>query len=181
MQQRLRLGSDSGTLTLHTGVEGRVAKVGHRLVIAIRDWEATATLSGDRAVSACMTAELSSFDVVSGEGGVKPLSDKDRAGIRDNGLQTLKAGAHPHVLFTSEDIQPISGGYSMTGPLSIAGVTRPTTVEVEVLDEEGGWRLRAAAAVVQSEYGITPYSAMMGGLKVSDRVEVRVDAFVPKG
>ena len=176
----LRLAGEQGTLTLSTGVEGRAAKMGHRLTIAIRDWEATATFTGDQPASAQLRGELGSFEVVKGEGGVKPLSDKDRATIRENALKTLKADQHPQVVFTSDDITPTSSGYRLSGQLSVAGVTRPTTVDVVVQEGGGGRQLRAEAEVVQSAHGIAPYSAMMGGLKVSDVVGVRFDATVPQ-
>ncbi len=177
----LRIGAEHGMLTLHTGVEGRAAKMGHRLTIAIRDWEATASFTGDEPSSAQLRGELASFEVVKGEGGVKPVSDKDRATIRENGLETMKAAQHPHVAFTSDRIDKTASGYTLTGQLSLAGVTRPSTVQVDVSDGGATWDVRATADVVQTEYGIKPYTGMMGGLKVSDRVEVRLDASVPKG
>lgn len=176
----LRLDGGHGTLTLHTGVEGRAAKMGHRLTIAIRDWQATAAFTGAQPSSAQLRAELGSFEVIHGEGGVKPLSDKDRAIIRDNALETLKAAQHGQAVFTSDHIEPTASGWTLTGQLSIAGATRLTTIQVEVEDVGAGWQLRVATPVVQSEHSIKPYSAMMGGLKVSDRVEVRLDATVAK-
>ncbi len=176
----LRLDGGQGTLTLHTGVEGRAAKMGHRLTIAFRDWQVTATFTGAQPSSAQLRAELGSFEVVHGEGGVKPLSDKDRASIRDNALDTLKAAQHGQAVFTSDRIEPTASGWTLTGQLLIAGVTRPTTIQVEVEDLGAGWHLGAAARVVQSEHRIKPYSAMMGALKVTDQVEVRLDATVPK-
>lgn len=176
----LSLAGEHGTLTLHTGVEGRAAKMGHRLTIAVRIWEATATFAGDQPSSASLRAELRSLEVVDGQGGVKPLSDKDRASIRDNAMGTLRAGEHPQVVFTSDHVEPTADGFAMTGQLSIAGVTRPLTVPVTVQNAGGHRRLLAAADVLQSAHGITPYSAMMGGLRVADRVTVRLDASVPQ-
>lgn len=177
---RLDVSADSGTLTLHTGVEGRAAKMGHRLTIALRRWEASADFDGDEPSSVRLHADLDSFEVVSGDGGVKPLSDKDRASIRDNALETMKAAQHPHVTFESQRIERTADGYALSGDLSIAGVARPQTVSVSVEDGDATWQVRAVAQVRQSDHGIKPYSAMMGGLKVSDQVEVRLNASVPK-
>ena len=177
----LTLGPQSGTLTLHTGVEGKAAKLGHDLTIALADWSAQATFDGDVPATVRLRAGLPSLQVVTGEGGVKPVSDKDKQSIRDNALSTLKAAQHPDVTFTSTRVRPTSTGYALDGDLSLAGSTRPATVEVTVVDAGGQWTLSGDGSVVQSEYGVKPYSAMMGALKVRDRVDVRLEASVPKG
>jgi polyisoprenoid-binding protein YceI len=169
-----------GTLTLHTGVEGKAAKMGHNLTIELRDWSAEATFDGDVPATVRLRAGLASLQVVKGEGGVKPVSDKDKASIRDNALSTLKASAHPDVTFSSTSVRPTAGGYAVDGELSIAGTTGAATVELSVVDAGDHWTVTGGAPVVQSEYGVKPYSAMMGGLRVADRVEVRVEAAVPK-
>ncbi len=175
------IGPANGSLTLHTGVEGKAAKMGHQLTVALRDWEATATVDGTRPTSGRLRVALPSFEVVKGEGGLKPLSDKDRASIRDNALQTMKAGQHPEVVFTGDHVTDTPDGYAFQGELSIAGTSRTLTVAVTVTDAGATWQLAAQTSVVQSEYGVKPYSQMMGALRVSDRVELRFEAAVPKG
>ena len=176
----LDLGPQSGTLTLHTGVEGKAAKMGHNLTIAIDDWSAQASFDGDIPTAVRLRAGLASLHVVQGEGGLKPVSDKDAQSIRDNALGTLKATSHPDVTFASTAVRAVPGGYALEGELSIAGTTRATTVEVSVADDGDHWTVTGGAPVVQSEYGVKPYSTMMGALRVRDRVDVRVEASVPK-
>lgn len=178
--ETLTLGPQSGTLTLHTGVEGKAAKMGHDLTIALSDWSAEATFDGDVPATARLRAALSSLQVVKGEGGVKAVSDKDKQSIRDNALSTLKATQHPDVTFSSSSIRATPGGYALDGELSIAGTSRAATVELSVVDAGDHWTVTGGAPVVQTEYGVKPYSAMMGGLKVRDRVDVRLEASVPK-
>jgi polyisoprenoid-binding protein YceI len=177
----LTLGPQHGTLTLHTGVEGKAAKMGHKLTIELTDWSAEVSFDGDTPSAARLRAGLASFHVVKGEGGVKPVSDKDKQSIRDNALSTLKAAQHPDVTFSSTSIRTTPGGYALEGELAIAGTSRSATVEVSVTDAGDRWSLTGGAPVVQTEYGVKPYSAMMGGLKVRDRVDVRLEAEVPKG
>ena len=176
----LTAGPADGTLSLHTGVEGRAAKLGHALTIALSDWSATAELDGETLTSVEVVATLSSLSVVSGTGGVKPLSDKDKASIRDNALETLKAGAHPTVRVTSTSVTPTTGGYDVAVQVSVAGVDRPAVLAMTVAPEQGRVRVSGSTGIVQTEHGLSPYSAMMGGLKVSDRVEVRLDVTVAR-
>lgn len=174
------VGPANGTLTLHTGVEGRAGKMGHALTIAIGDWEATAFLDGDVLSSFELRARLRSLRVVKGDGGLKPLSGKDRDAIRDNALETLHAEAHPDVVFTSTSVRSTDGGYDVAGDLSVTGRSRPASTTLQVRRSDGLLRVTSEVAVVQTEHGISPYSAMMGGLKVRDRVDVRVDVSLPQ-
>ena len=57
-----------------------------------------------------------------------------------------------------------------------AGQTRPVTLD---LTGSPDGRLKGSIAVVQSQFGIKPFSAMMGALKVKDEVEVSFDVALP--
>lgn len=173
------IGPESGTLTLSTGVEGRAARMGHALTLLVRDWEAQVDLEGARPTQVRLRAALPSLEVARGEGGVKPLSDRDKATIVSNALGALKADAHPYVLFVSRSVTPAEGGYDLEGDVTIAAVTRPHTLHVEVVEAGPRVQLVAETSVVQTEHGVKPYSAMAGTLKLRDRVDLRLDASTP--
>ena len=176
----LAIGPATGTLTLHTGVEGKAAKMGHALTIGLSDWAAEVTLEQGAPTSVTLRAGLASFEVQRGEGGVKPLSDKDKRTIRDSALNSLSADKHPDVTFASTAVQPRDGGWSIDGQLTVAGVPRPARIDVDLADAGDLVSLSALVPVVQTEHGVKPYSAMMGALKLRDRVDVRVAATVPR-
>lgn len=176
----LTAGPSDGALTLHTGVEGRAAKLGHALTIELSDWSAVAELEGDALTSLTVTAVLASLSVVSGSGGVKPLSDKDRVSIKDNALETLKATTHPEVTVSSTSLTATAAGYDVGVQVSVGGVVRPAVLSVTTTPEGDRVRVEGTTGIVQTEHGLSPYSAMMGGLKVTDRVEVRLSATVSR-
>ena len=68
------LSPDNGELRILTGVDGRAAKMGHRLTIAMQTWQATVRWAGGKPASAELTAQVDSLTVLSGEGGLTPLS-----------------------------------------------------------------------------------------------------------
>ncbi len=173
------IGPEQGTLTLHTGVEGRAARLGHGLTLLVRDWSAEVDLEGARPAQVRLRAALPSLEVAAGEGGVKPLSDKDRATILGNASGALRTDAHPYVLFVSRSVMPAEGGYALEGDLTIAGVSRPHDLHVQVVEAGPRLQLVARTSVLQTEHGVTPYSAMAGTLKLRDRVDVRLDASTP--
>lgn len=110
----MTIGPEHGDLTLHTGVEGRAAKAGHNLTIRLADWSGTATFDGDEPSSLSFRTALSSLEVVSGEGGVKALSDKDKRTIKDSALESLSAKRHPEVTFESSKVSPAPAATTST-------------------------------------------------------------------
>lgn len=176
--ETMTIGPNEGTLTLHTGVEGRAAKMGHNLIISMSDWSATATFDGSEPTEVSLRTAVSSLEVVSGEGGVKALTDKDKRTIKDSALDSLSASKHPEVTFQSRAVSAKGDGYEVDGDLTVAGTTSPCVVELSVQRTGGTATVEATVPIVQTKFGVKPYSAMMGGLKVRDQVEVQISAKV---
>jgi polyisoprenoid-binding protein YceI len=65
---------------------------------------------------------------------------------------------------------------SVEGQLTIRAATRPVRVRGSIDESSGKPQLRATAQVLQSEWGIKPYSAFLGALKLRDAVDIDVDA-----
>lgn len=120
---RWTLSGCQGELLLHTGVAGRAARMGHRLIIAMREWQATVTWQGGKPVSAALAVDVESFDVLRGEGGVKALSKPEKALVRSNALRSLNVGRYPQICFTAETIDETDYGYRLAGSLQIHGRT----------------------------------------------------------
>jgi polyisoprenoid-binding protein YceI len=71
---------------------------------------------------------------------------------------------------------------SVEGGLTIRTATHPVLVRGSIDESSGKPQLRATAQVVQSEWGIKPYSAFLGALKLRDAVDIDVEAtLVPIG
>lgn len=165
-----------GELLVHTGVAGRAAKIGHRLTIAMKRWQATVRWSGGEPAAAKLTVEVDSLEVVRGEGGVTPLSGPEKALVRSNALRQLDAGHFPEICFEAETIEKNRDGYRLTGVLQIRGKTRAQVIELRTDDLGDAWRLSSEAAVRQSDFGVKRYSLLMGSLKVADEVVVSYTA-----
>lgn len=172
------LDHSSGDLTLHTGREGVASRVGHDLTLRVGRWTAEVTRGGDgRATAVRFVADLSSLEVVRGDGGLKPLSDKDRRTILANALETLKAATHPELVFEADGLSVGEGRTKVTGTAALAGRTGPQSVDVVVA--AAGHSVTVTGEVVQTAFGVTPYSGMLGALKVRDAVEVRASLTLP--
>ena len=169
------VGGDRGTLQVRTYREGLAKMAGHDLVIDVGVWEAAAEVREDGTLSAVqLDADPHSLQVREGLRGVRPLTDKDRAGIGKI-IDEQILGGRP-IAFRSTAVEPGYGGVTVRGELELAGTKRPASFELEA-GADG--RVRGTLPVTQSEWGIKPYRGMMGALKVRDTIEVVLDVSLP--
>lgn len=169
----MELGPDQGTVKVRTGVAGSASRMGHRLVLNVEDWSADVDTAGG---TIAFRAALDSLSVESGSGGVTPLTVVDKQVIRRNAAKVLETPDHPEVTFASTEVTQDDDVVTVTGELTIHGQTQPLTATITLR----GGRATASIPVVQTDFGIRPYSAMLGQLKVSDEVSVDLDITMPE-
>lgn len=164
-----RLGPHNATLSVHTKRTGAAAKAGHDLVIHVTAWGATLELAGDpESTSVELDADASSLRVQAGTGGIQALGDDDKANIHQTiDDEVLK---RHDIAFRSSAVQSAGDGLlRVMGDLTIVNTTHPAEFDLSLGDDG---TLSATAVVTQSEWGMKPYSALFGALKVHDDVEV---------
>lgn len=166
------LDASDGQLLLRTGVTGRAARMGHRLTIAMTRWRATVRWSGTKPVSAELTVDVDSFDVLRGEGGVKGLSGPEKALVKSNAMKCLDSGRHPEIRFAADTITETDDGYRLSGKLHIRGKSRDHVIDLHTEDLGDSWRMSAESSVRQSDFGVKPYSLLLGSVQVTDDVSV---------
>ncbi len=173
------IGPGNGSLHLRTGREGMAAKVGHDLLIKVGQWSGSVNVpdpSDPAGASLQVEIELNSLEIVDGTGGASPLDNGDRADILKNAAKTLDVANHPTATFTATALRAGPGGGEIDGTLDLAGGSGTLTLTVtEVGDSE--WR--ASGTVVQSQYGIKPYKAFLGALRLADPVTVEAEISLP--
>ena len=167
------LDPSDGQLFVHTGVTGRAARMGHRLTIAMNSWHATVRWSGDEPAAVELTVDVNSLQVLRGKGGLTPLSGPEKALARSHALNSLDAERFPQIRFRADKVEKTDDGFRLDGTLDIHGKNRQRAVDVGVEDLGDSWRVSCEAEVRQSDFGVKPYSLLMGSVKVADIVTVR--------
>lgn len=168
-----RIGPEHGTLVLRTGRQGLAAQIGHDLTIEVTAWSGVVTVADDPAESAIdVTAQTGSLHIVSGTGGAKPLSERDKREIRGNARKILDSDRTPEARFTSSGVRTTGSHDEVDGTLTLRGSQAPLRLTITDL---GGGRYRASGTVVQSAHGIRPYTAFLGALKLADEVAVEAE------
>lgn len=108
----------------------------------------------------------------------------DSAGMDQDMRKALKAAQHPSIDYiykgltqTSVQWDPASRRVAIKlrvdGTLSMAGVTRPLTMDVIVhRDSRQHYRAEAQADLLMSDFGVTPPVALFGLIKAENKVNV---------
>jgi len=170
------LDASNGELLLRTGVTGRAARMGHRLTIAMTRWRATVNWEAGEPVTAELVVDTDSLEVLRGEGGVKGLSGPEKAVVRSNALKSLNASRFPEIRFAADVIDRTDDGYRLSGTLQIRKKSREHVIDLHTEDLGDLWRMSAESTVRQSDYGIKPFSLLMGSVQVVDEVAVSFTA-----
>ena len=166
------LGPEDGILAVRTSRTGAIAKAGHDLLMHVTEW--SATLDTGEAPSLTLDADATSLRVREGTGGIKPLGEDDLTNIEttidDEVLRKRD------IAFRSTSVQLDGDTVAVAGDLTLLGTTRPLAFELALVDG----RVTGAAVVKQTEWGMKPYTALFGTLKVADEVRVEIDAGLPQ-
>ncbi len=158
--------------------DGLLAKLAHDLKIKVGRFDID--VADDR------RSVTASFDADSLEVVCRRVDGRDEPGalnrlelmqihgnIRDD---VLAAKKYPKITFRSTSVAEKGGGaYEVKGDLTLHGQTRAITAEVK----PEGDRLVSEVHVHQPDFGIKPYSAALGALKVKAGVVVRIS--IPAG
>ena len=102
-------------------------------------------------------------------GGITPADRaKILATLRDH---VLAVKSFPEITFAFDTIAPAGDGYAVRGKLTLHGHTRPLALTSR---REGACQV-AEVTLHQPDWGITPFSAMLGALKVKPDVLIRIE------
>ena len=171
---RHTLGPENGTLSVRTGRIGAAAMAGHDLLIHVTDWQATVEVGGEPPeTTLALEVDGGSLRVQEGTGGMQPLGGEDKASIHQTIDDEILKRERIRVRSTAVDIPGDGSRMRVRGDLTLLGTTAPVSF---VLAVDGHGTLKGTAVVKQSDWGLTPYSALFGALRVADEVEVEIDA-----
>jgi polyisoprenoid-binding protein YceI len=171
---------DATTATCHvfTFKEGVLSAVAHDLRIRVERFtieldEAAGTVVA-RVFASSLRVDCAMKD---GREDFDALSDRNKREIEGNIVdEVLHAKRHPEIVFRSTKIEGLEGigadgdERRIDGTLSLHGTDRP--LRVTARRQAGRWT--AEVELRQPDFGIKPYSAMLGTLKVRPVVRVRV-------
>jgi len=176
MVRAMRADASNAECLVFTFKEGVLSAVAHDLKLRFERFD----IEADEAAGTVRARfETASLHVVCArrDGADAPgvLSDSDRRDIeRRMSAEVLETTRHPEATFVSTKLDRTGDRVRVEGTLRLHG--RDRTIAAEARPE--GDRLVAEIVLHQPDWGVRPYSALLGAMKV--RPDVRVRLSVPR-
>lgn len=160
----------SGDVEVFTFKEGLLSRVAHDLCIRVGEFAVEADETSVEASFALHSLRVA-HAVREGTPDPSALSPKDRGQIEENIRdKVLDAGRHPEATFHGT-ITAGAAALRISGRLSLHG--QEHALELNAQEVDG--RVRGEVEFAPSKWGIAPFKAMLGAIKLQDRVLVRFD------
>jgi len=153
--------------------EGLLSAVAHDLKLGVERFSVVPAESGD---SVHAEFDAGSVNVISAMRDGKPapelLNDADKAKIEGEIREkVLRSSRYPRITFASTMVDRIADDLlSIRGRLALCGVER----EISLQARKQGNDWLAEATLNQPDFGIRPYTALLGTLKIRPEVQVVV-------
>lgn len=179
----IRVDASSARCEIFSFKEGLLSRLAHDLHLEVGRF-ALEIADDQRSVSA--TFEPASIRVIAAVVGGRDdhgvLSAGDREKIRGNLLEeVLETKRFPEIRFRSTRAHATPGGLRIEGELSLHGTTRK--VEALAVESPGSGpaarRWTCELSLHQPDFGIKPYTAALGALRVQAGVKIRVSTELP--
>jgi polyisoprenoid-binding protein YceI len=113
--------------------------------------------------------------------------DSTRKQVNDNmlGADVLDVAKYPTAKFDIQSALPYRGAkpdsppqYLLDGQFTLHGVTKHLRVLAQTEESSGMIHVRTQFAVLQSQFGITPFSKLLGTIGVADKLTIYGDAWI---
>jgi polyisoprenoid-binding protein YceI len=101
---------------------------------------------------------------------INDISVSNRRDIERNAEKTLEPRKYPKIQFRSVSVVRDGNRARVEGDLTLHGVTQQISLDAH----DDGERWSAKVVLDQRKFGIKPFSAMLGALKIKPNVEVNV-------
>jgi hypothetical protein len=172
----LHFDASSAECLVLTFKEGLLSAIAHDLEIRVERFDLDVDEAGLSVVACFDAASLRVVGAVR-DGAVQPdvLGEADKQKIRQSiQNEVLETRSFSEVRYTSTSVTREGDGVRIAGELTLHGKTRP----LSIVAQPKGDRMVAEADIHQPSFGIKPYSAMLGTLKV--KPDLRVRCSVPR-
>jgi hypothetical protein len=165
--------STSAECFVFTFKEGLLSPVAHDLRLRIMRFSLDVDAAVGSVVAKFDTNSLV-VDCPMKDGAENPsaLSESDKQKIAGQIREDVLHGSqHPEAVFRSRIVTArADGGHDLEGELTLHGVTKPLAAQTRVV----AGRQQVELRIHQPDFGITPYRAMLGTLKIQADVTIRV-------
>ena len=84
----------------------------------------------------------------------------------------MEAPSHPDIVYELDEYAVSGDTAQASGTLSVHGVTKPISLEIDLVESADGYRGVGETEINMTDFGVTPPSVWGGLLNVGERVQV---------
>ena len=162
------------SFTVFVAKTGMLSGITHDHNIGVKNFSGHVTLpeAGPNAGSLELDVDAKSLTILDN------ISAKDRSEITNNmNTYVLEPGKYPRIVFKSTSISNFkqngtNASFTLNGDLTLHGATKRIALPVNVTQSTDRLRATGRYTLLQTDFGIKPYSAMMGTIKVKNEVVI---------
>ena len=93
--------------------------------------------------------------------------------------EAMESPEHPQIVLELQEYSLAASTAEASGSITIHGVTKPITLEIQLVESADGVRGVGQTEVDMTEFGVTPPSVWLGLLNVGEVVRIDFDAPLP--
>jgi polyisoprenoid-binding protein YceI len=156
------------SFTIFVGKAGALSFLAHDHNIAVKSFAGRVVVPEAGAAQGSLELEVDARSLIV----LDKVSDKDRAEItKSMNEAVLETAKFPKITFRSVGISNVNGAsLTVNGDLTLHGVTRRIAVPVNISATPQLLRATGKYTLKQTDFGITPYSAAAGAIRVKNEV-----------
>jgi polyisoprenoid-binding protein YceI len=156
------------SFTVFVGKAGALSFLAHDHNIAVKSFSGRVVVPPAGAAQGSLELDVDARSLVV----LDKVSDKDRAEITKSMHEAvLESAKFPKITFRSVGISNVNGAsLTVNGDLTLHGVTRRIAVPVNISATPQLLRATGKYTLKQTDFGITPYSAAAGSIRVKNEV-----------
>jgi len=174
--------TERSSISLRVYRAGPLARLGHNHVVTSTAEAGYAWTTGELSASgfvvrvpvAGLVVDEPAARAAAGPDFAGEVPDDAREGTRRNMLrpEVLDVGRYPEIVVAAESLAGTWEHPVVTARVTLRGQTRRVQVPLSIAREPGTLSVRGGFRILQSDFGITPFSVAGGAIQVADGVDV---------
>jgi polyisoprenoid-binding protein YceI len=168
------IAASESSFNIFVGKAGLLSVLAHNHNIAVKSFTGRVVIPDGGAANGTLEleADARSLQVLDN------VSEKDKAEITKSMHEAvLESAKYPKIVFKSASVLGFNqtgnaASFTVNGDLTLHGVTKRIAVPVKVEFTAGQLRAAGKYTLKQTDFGITPYSAVGGAIKVKNEVVI---------
>lgn len=163
------------SFTVFVAKDGVLARLAHDHNIGVKGFSGKITIPNNSASAGMLELDADARSLVI----LDQISAKDKTEITNNmNTYVLESAKFPKVSFRSTSISNFSqngnnASLTVNGDLTVHGATKRIAILVSVAQTGSSLRATGQYTLRQTDFGIKPYSAALGAIKVKNEVVIR--------